>query len=236
MKKIASNTVVSECSQRVSAIKKYLGAKDEIFVNGEQVKATAVAQMFQDALDTRAAAVTAKGDYKSALADRNTAEANRLSADAALQPYVMQRFGANSSEAHDFGYAPRKVADKTAMTKAKAALLNKATREARGTTSKKAKQQIKGTLSPEAAAALDALAGSTPAASAPAVTPAPAVSVVTPASAPSASAVAPAPSASAVAPAPSASAAPPAAAPAVASTPLVAPATNGAILNGSAHS
>ena len=232
MKKIASNAVVSACSQRVSAIKKYLGAKDEIFVNGEQVKASAVAQMFQDALDTRAAAVTAKGDYKSALADRNTAEANRLSADAALQPYVMQRFGANSSEAHDFGYAPRKAADKTAMTKAKAALLNKATREARGTTSKKAKQQIKGTLSPEAAAALGALAGSTPAASGSAVMPAPVPSAVTPAPAPSA--VAPAPSA--VAPAPSASAAPPAAAPAVASTPLVAPATNGAILNGSAHS
>jgi hypothetical protein len=227
MKKIASDTVVSECSQRVSAIKKYLGAKDELFVNGEQVKATAVAQMFQDALDTRATAVTAKGDYKSALAARNTAEANRLSADAALQPYVMQRFGANSTEAHDFGYAPRKVADKTAMTKAKAALLNMATREARGTTSKKAKQQIKGTLSPEAAAALGALAGSTPAASGSAVTPAPAPSAATPA---------PAPSASAVAPAASASAAPPAAAPAVASTPLVAPATNGAILNGSAHS
>jgi hypothetical protein len=198
MKKIASNVVVNECSQRVSAIKKYLTAKDELFVNGEQVKATAVALVFQDALDTRAAAVTAMGDYKSALAARDTAEANRLSADAALQPYIMQRFGAESTEAHDFGYAPRKVTDKTVLSKAKATLLNKATRDARGTTSKKQKQQIKGSLSPEAAAALNALSGSTPAASGSTVSPA--------------------------------------AAPAVASTPFVAPATNGAALNGSAHS
>ena len=151
--------------------------------------------------------------------------ANRLSADAALQPYVMQRFGADSTEAHDFGYAPRKVTEKTVLSKAKAALLNTATREARGTTSKKAKRQIKGSLSPEAAAALNALSGSTPAASGSVATPAPAVSVV-----------APAPSMSVATPAPAASTAPPAAAPAVASTPFVAPATNGAALNGSAHS
>jgi hypothetical protein len=218
MKKIASNVVVNECSQRVSAIKKYLGAKDELFVNGEQVRATAVALVFQEALDTRAAAVTAKGDYKSALAARDEAEANRLSADAALQPYVMQRFGADSTEAHDFGYAPRKVADKTVMSKAKATLLNTATREARGTTSKKAKQQIKGALTPETAAALNALSGSTPAASG---------STASPAAAPSVSVVTPAPSVST---------APPAAAPAVAPIPLVAPAANGAALNGSAHS
>ena len=203
MKKIASNEVVSACTQRVSAIKAYLTAKDEIFVNGEQVKATDIAQMFQEALDTRAAAVTAKGDYKTALVARDTAEANRLSADTALGPYVMQRFGANSTEAHAFGYAPRKAVDKTVLSKARAALLNKATRDARGTKSKKALQQIKGTLSPEAAAALGALSGS---------------------------------ATSAATPAPSASATPPAAPPAVASTPLAAPATNGAALNGTAHS
>ncbi len=169
MKKIGNDSVVSACTQRVSAIKKYLGAKDEIFVAGEQAKAGNVAQTFQDALDTRAAAVTAKGEYKSALAARGEADTKRLAAEAALQPYVMQRFGASSTAAHDFGYAPRKVADKTVVSKAKAALLNKATREARGTKGSKAKQQIKGSLSPENAAALEALSGSGGAAAAVAV-------------------------------------------------------------------
>ncbi len=160
MKKIGNDSVVSACSQRMGAIKKYLGAKDELFVGGEQLKSSALAQVYQEALDTRAAAVTAKGEYKSALTARDEADTKRLAAEAALQPYVMQRFGASSTAAHDFGYAPRKVADKTVVSKAKAALLNKATREARGTKGSKAKQQIKGSLSPENAAALEALSGS----------------------------------------------------------------------------
>jgi hypothetical protein len=192
----------------VSAIKKYLGAKDELFVNGEKVKASDLAQMYQDALDTRATAVTVKGDYKSALAARDEAEATRVSADVALQPYVLQRFGANSSAAHDFGFTPRKSPDKTVVSKARAVLLGQATRVARGTTSKKKQQQIKGTLSPEAAAALEALSASSSGGGAS--------------------------SGTAAAPSPVTSAA---AAPAVASTPAVAAAaTNGTPLNGSAHS
>ncbi len=213
MKKISSSAVVSACSQRVSAIKKHLGAKDVIFVDGEQVKASDLAQVFQDALDTRAAAVTAKGGYVSALAARDVTEAKRLNADAALQPYVLQRFGATSTEAHDFGFTPRKVTDKTAVSKAKAVALSKATREARGTMGKKAKQGIKGTLSPETSAALDVLSGSASG---------------------SASGAASASAASAgTAATPAASTA---AAPAVASTPVAPVATNGAALNGSAHS
>jgi len=217
MKKIASNAVVSACAQRVNAINKYLGAKDVLFVGGEQMKASDLAGAFQNALDTRTTAVTAKGEYKSSLVARDTAEAKRLAVDGALQPYVVQRFGATSTEANAFGYAPKKVTDKTAVSKAKAALLGQATRDARGTTSKKAKQKIKGTLSPEAAAALDVLSGSASVATAPAVT----------ASAPSPAAP---------------SAPPPAATPVVAVTPIVAAApsapavTNGAALNGSAHS
>jgi hypothetical protein len=139
MKRIASNAVVTACTQRVNAIGKYLGAKDTLFVGGEQMKASDLVKVYQAALDTRATAVTAKGAYNSTLAARNTAEAKRLVADEALQPYVVQRFGAASTEAHDFGYVPKKVADKTPATKARAVLLSKATRDARGTMSKKAK-------------------------------------------------------------------------------------------------
>jgi hypothetical protein len=159
MKKVASKTVVAACTQRVAAIEKYLSAKDEVFVGGEAMKATDLTQVYQEALVKRAAAITAKGEYKSALAARDAAEAKRLAVDVALQPYVLQRFGANGTEAHDFGYAPKKVGEKSAVKKAKAVLLNKATRDARGTTSRKAKQEIKGALSPEILAALATISG-----------------------------------------------------------------------------
>ena len=143
---------------------------------------------------------------------RPKGDVKRVTADAALMPYVLQRFGANSTEAHDFGFGPKKATAKSAVTKAKATLLGKATREARGTMSAKAKQQIKGTLSPEAAAALEVLAsaaasGSQVATSAP-VASAPVVS--------------------------GAVATPVAAAPTVAAAPAAA--VNGAALNGAAHS
>jgi hypothetical protein len=198
----------------VNAIGKYLGAKDEIFVGGEQMKATDVAALYQDALDTRSAAVTAKGDYKSALAGRDAAEDKRLAADVALESYVVQRFGATSTQAHDFGFAPKKVAGKSAVTKAKAVLQGQATREARGTTSKKAKQQIKGTLSPAAAAALEALAGQSAPAAPVAASPVAAPVAALPVAVPPATL--------------------PVAAPAVAAP--VAPVANGVALNGSAHS
>jgi hypothetical protein len=219
-KKNGNSVIVTACSQRASAIKNYLSAKDEIFVGGEQLKAGSVALVYQDALDTRAAAVTAKGEYKSSLAARDAAEAKRLAADVALEPYVLQRFGANSTEAHDFGFAPKKVGEKSAVAKAKATLLNQATRAARGTTSKKEKQKIKGTLSPEIAAALAGLA-------------APAPAVAGPVGGPIAPPVVPAPAAvPVVAPSPASS---PAVAAAAAPAPIVPP-TNGAPLNGAAHS
>jgi hypothetical protein len=159
MKRFVSSESVSACTQRVAAINKYLAARDVLFVNGEQVEATDVAQVFQDALDTRDAAVKAMGEYKAALATRDAAEAKRLLADAALQPYVTQRFGAGSAEANAFGYTPRKAMEKTVATKARAVLLNKATREARGTLGKNEKRRIKGSLRAEDVAALAALAG-----------------------------------------------------------------------------
>jgi hypothetical protein len=159
MKKVVSSEAVSACTQRVAAIGKYLAAKDVVFVNGEEVEASDLGQVFQDALDTRDAVVKAMGAYKAALATRAAAEARRLIADAALQPYVTQRFGAGSAEANAFGYTPRKVGEKTVATKARALLLNKATREARGTVGKKEKRRIKGSLSAEEVAALRALVG-----------------------------------------------------------------------------
>ncbi len=182
MKKFASSTVVSSCAARISAIKKHLVAKDQVFVGGEEVEASSLIGVYQEALDTRAATVTAKGEYASSLAARNAGEAKRLEADAALQPYVFQRFGANSTEAHDFGFYPRKVTEKSVAVRAKASLLGQATRQARGTMGKKAKLKIKGSLSSEASTALDVLGGTSP--------PAPVVTSSTPVSSPAAPIVA----------------------------------------------
>ncbi|HEY2514046.1 MAG TPA: hypothetical protein VGI39_24435 [Polyangiaceae bacterium] len=180
-RKNGNETVVTACTARVNSITKYLTAKDLLFVDGTQVKATDLTQVYQEALDTRSAAVTAKGEYRTAVASRNDAEDKRQKTDEFLRAYIVGRFGANSTEAHDFGFVPRKVTEKTAVAKAKATLLNKATRDARGTTSKKDKQRIKGTLTPEQQAALEVLVGS-------AATPATPPAVTSPAATPAASA------------------------------------------------
>ena len=159
-KKNTSASVVQACTSRVNALNKYLTSKDLIYVQGEQVKATDLVDVYQDALDTRAGAVTAKGAYKTALDARNTAEAKRLSTDGFLEAYVNGRFGASSTEAHDFGFAPRKVADKSVVTKAKATLLGQATRKARGTKGSVQKKGVQGTLTAEQQAALGVLATS----------------------------------------------------------------------------
>jgi hypothetical protein len=88
------------------------------------------------------------GEYKAAVAKRRAADAQRRTFDDALKSWVLNRFGANSNVAHDFGYTARKVGDPGTQAKADAVKLAKATREARGTIGKKKKLKIKGSLTP----------------------------------------------------------------------------------------
>ena len=145
--KIRNDTVVTNNNKRIAALKKYVtSSKTEIPIGGAKLKPADVIAVFQDSLDTRAAVTATQGSYKEALASRASAEQKRAVTDESLKQWVLNWFGVSSAEAHEFGYAARKVPDVSAATRANAVLLNHATREARGTKGPKAKLKIKGTL------------------------------------------------------------------------------------------
>jgi hypothetical protein len=174
--KVKNDTVVTNNTKRISALKKYVtNSKTEIPVGGETLKPAAVIAVFQDSLDTRAAVTATQAGYKSALAARLAAEEKRIVADDALKGWVLNTFGANSAEAGEFGYAPRKAPVVSAADRANAVLLAKATRKARGTMGPKAKLSIKGTLvaptAPAAPANSAAAAAVVPSIVAPVATP-----------------------------------------------------------------
>jgi hypothetical protein len=138
--------VVSLSSTRIAGIKKYItNGKTEIPVAGQVMKPADVIKVFQASLDTRAFVKTKKAELKAALKERDDAEVARVATDDALKGWVTNRFGVDSTEAHEIGYAPKKVAEKSVETKATAIVRGKATREARHTLGPKQKAKIKGT-------------------------------------------------------------------------------------------
>jgi hypothetical protein len=140
-------TVVDTCTKRLNALKEHAGNnKGTIAMNGEDLKVSDVISIYQGCLDSRAALAKSRTQVKTDLATKASAEQARVDADKALSAWVVTKFGAGSQAALDFGFTPRKVAARTADSKAKAAALALATREARHTMGKKQKKSIKGTV------------------------------------------------------------------------------------------
>jgi hypothetical protein len=152
---LTNDTVVSNTTQAIEALAAHLSKTTEIPVAGKMLTVAEIAEVFREAIKTRTAVIVAQGKYKEALAKRDEAESTRRVHEDALKAWVLNRFTATSSQAHAFGYVPRIPAEPSAETKAKAVLLNKATRDARGTKGKKAKLAIKGTLDTEMPASVD---------------------------------------------------------------------------------
>jgi hypothetical protein len=172
--KINNSNVVTNNGKRIAALRKYVtNSKTEIAVDGEHLKPADLIAVFQDSLDTRAAVTATQGAYKKALAEKEEAETKRAVTDDALRVWVLAWFGANSAEAHEFGYAARKKAVLTAEERAAAVAASQATRKARGTVGPRAKLKIKG-------APVASTAPAAPASNAEAAAPAPAPHAVTP--------------------------------------------------------
>ena len=150
--KTSNDSIVSSDTKRVGALKKYLAkVRTEIPVDGKLLKPAGVTALFQASLDTQAAVTAARAAYKAALAACDEAKDQRKRADDALKSWVLNRFGADSVEAHEFGYSARKIGEVSAADRANAVLLSAATRKARGTMGKRQKEKIKGTLGTVAA-------------------------------------------------------------------------------------
>jgi hypothetical protein len=144
--KLTNAIVIDMCTTRVSGIKKYItNSKTQIPVAGKMLKTPQVSAVFRNSIDTRGAVATKRAELKAAQKARDEAEAERVVTDEALKGYVTNVFGVDSTEAHELGYAPKKVAEKSVETKQQAIVRNKATREARHTIGPRQKAKIKGT-------------------------------------------------------------------------------------------
>jgi hypothetical protein len=158
MSRTLSNAVIVDAvTQRLAALKGNVPAKSQIEIDGKAYKPSDLIAIFQASLDTRAALIKSRAQAKVDLAARGAAEGNRNAIEPGLKSWVTGKFGATSNEALEFGYAPRKTATKSAETKATAARLAEATREARGTMGKKERLKVKGTLPVSAAPAAPAI-------------------------------------------------------------------------------
>ena len=138
--------IVDACSQRINALKKYVTPKTEIPIDGTPYKLAEVIDVFQSSLDARAEIMAKRSELKASLSKRKEIEDTRRSVDVGLRAWVASKFGANSKEAHEFGYPPRKATKKDVATKFHAVEQSIATREARHTMGKKEKEKVKGTV------------------------------------------------------------------------------------------
>ncbi len=145
--RLTNADIVAACTTCISAIDEHLTPSTiEIPIAGQLLKPAGVSAIFQNGIDTRAAVTSLESQLRAARKTRDVAEALRSAADTALKGWVNNRFGADSTESHAFGYGPRKAAVVPVETKAQAIVRNKATREARHTMGPKQKAEIKGTM------------------------------------------------------------------------------------------
>ncbi len=175
----SNDKTVTQNTKRISAIKKYIrNAKTEIPDDGQLLKPADAIAIYQESLDKRAAAAAAHAAYTTAVAERKEAETRLPSLDRSLRNWVVGHFGGDSVEVGEFGFSTRKPAAVTADVRAKAVLLARATREARGTKGKRQKQKIKGSLVDPAAPAAPAKSSAVTTSNAPATAGATALPVV----------------------------------------------------------
>jgi hypothetical protein len=158
MPKIQPNNAdnIAKCTQRLIGIEKHVtDPKTTIDIDGKTYTLAQLRAIYQDELDVRAEIHQQMALLKALLTKRARVHAQRLAADRALKPWVLNKFGVKSAKPLEFGFPPAKVTLLTADQKLRAVELRKATREARRTMGKRQKEKIKGVLPAEAAVLRD---------------------------------------------------------------------------------
>jgi hypothetical protein len=137
-------------------------ANKSVTVAGVVVPAMTIEQAVQAQIDAVNAIAAAKAAWMHAVRQqREHLESVVTPYAAAVRHYAAVMFGTTSPEYQDFGFAPPKKPARTAMSKAKAALQNVATRVARHTMGSKQRAKIRGVVDAQQVA--EAFAASTPA-------------------------------------------------------------------------
>jgi hypothetical protein len=146
-----NDDIIAKSRQRLDAIDKHFAdAKTTLYIDGKPCTVAELRAVYQESLDIRAAIHSQRGVLNALLAKRARIEAQRLAADRALKPWVVNRFGQKSVAALEFGFPPPKVGVMTTEQKVKAVELRLATRKARKTMGKRQREKIKGELPKEA--------------------------------------------------------------------------------------
>ena len=161
--KQSNSTVIGSCTRRLDAIVLYLTGVGTITINGADHTAAQLTAVYQADIDTRSDLLKKRSDVTVAMKARAVATTTRRAADKWLRAWVINKFGADSKQALDFGFAPRTPRARKSADKAKAAEQAMATREARHTLGPVQKAKIKGTaVAPTAPAAPAATHASPP--------------------------------------------------------------------------
>jgi hypothetical protein len=158
--------------QVILGINKDLQTMSSILLGGQTFSSSSLAARIQSRIDAWNAVVTAKANWQNAAKTYDAIDATTTVIVRELRNLVIGAFGADSPKLADFGFAPTTRAPLTSEEKAVKAAKARATRLARGTTSKKQKATIHGVL-PTAAPAAPTAPATAPVASSPAPAPAP---------------------------------------------------------------
>jgi hypothetical protein len=119
-------------------------------------------KLFQTRIDAAKKVMAARTALHLAVVAERQVTAEVAPIRSGLKTVLQGRFGKSGAELQQYGFTPQKKAQRTAATKAGAALQGKSTRAARGTKGKKQKALIKGArpapiaLTAPAASSLDA--------------------------------------------------------------------------------
>ena len=138
----SDEAVKSVCLQRTQAITAYTAGKPGLSVDATTYTWAQLGAMYQKCIDTRTALAAARATVESALAARDSADAQREKVDEDVLRWAAGTYGEASAEAKAFGYVKPSHTPLTAQEKAAAVEKAKATKLARGETGKKAKAAI----------------------------------------------------------------------------------------------
>jgi hypothetical protein len=140
-------TVRDRCRTAIAGIDKHLSSEPSLTLDGESFTPTALKAKFQDLINAADATDAAKGHWSDAVQAEHLLQIAVLALLLALKSLVLLKFGKKAGAVQaDFGFSPRKQAQKTVDEKALAAAKARATREKRGTLGKKQKKNIKGNV------------------------------------------------------------------------------------------
>jgi hypothetical protein len=139
-------TVQTRDTQIIAGIGKHLQNVPSISLLGTAYAPGDLTKAFQAQISALATLAALKAQVKAAVAAARTQDVDLTALSTALKTYLVNEYGKASPVLSDFGFAPRKAAQKDPVTKVIAAARNLATRKERGTKGPVAKAKITGTV------------------------------------------------------------------------------------------